>query len=428
MDTDRSFELAMRKERAAASRKVLWARVAWTVLTVCWCIASGWLQEEVSQAMRHYLKYAAVHAGLAVALLVAAKRLDPDGERAWLWVLLVDVPLVTAGQYEAIEFSRNAVGRADSVGQQYFLLILVTQLGMRPRHIFAVAGAAVAGQLVLLDHAQMANMANRVLLTPVLFGIVATVCAYLPSRLEQLVRDAVDREQVSDRMRRYFSPEVIRSIEASPSGDMSGVVSNVTVLVADIRGFTALAESLNAQQVVTLLNEYLGCMVKVVFDHGGTLDKFVGDGMIAYFGAPIAQADHPQRAVSCGLSLLAAVDALNQSRSGKGLRTVQIGVGINSGRAVVGDVGVATRREYTVIGDAVNVAARTESLTKELGTQLLCTAATRELAGETFAWLAMEPHPVKGKTEPLRTFVPTSPRPGVSGPNLSAVTTLPMES
>jgi adenylate cyclase len=102
-------------------------------------------------------------------------------------------------------------------------------------------------------------------------------------------------------------------------------------------------------------------------------------------------------------------------------------VGVNSGRAVVGDVGVSTRREYTVIGDAVNVAARTESLTKELGVRLLCSAATRELAGDAFAWLAMEPQTVRGKSEPLRTFVPTAARPGVSGPNLSAVTTLPMD-
>jgi hypothetical protein len=233
--------------------------VAWTGLTFCWCIASGWLQVDVSLAMRSYLPFALAHLTLAVLLLLAAGRLDAAGQRAWLWVLLVDLPIVTAGQFVAIEFSSNAVGRANSVGQQYFLLILVTQLGMRPRHIFAVAGAAVVGQLLLLNHAQMANMTNRLVLTPVLFGIVATICAYLPSRLAELVRSAVQREVVSDRMRRYFSPEVIRSIESSATSEMTGKVSEVTVLVADVRGFTALAASLNAQQVVTLLNEYLGC-------------------------------------------------------------------------------------------------------------------------------------------------------------------------
>ena len=408
MDSDQAFTVAMDLERKSASRKLLWARVAWTLLTVVWTVSSGWLSSDRSLAMRQYLPFAIIHAVLALAVLLTAKWVDPSGKRGWLWILLLDLPLVFLGQYAAIEVSRNPLGRADSVGQQFMLLVVVSQLGMRPRHVFAVAGAAAILQLALVRHAGMLDLSARTFLTPVFFGIFATVCAYLPSRLAELVRTAVKQGQVSDRLRRYFSAEVIRHIETASTGEMTGTESEVSVLVADIRDFTALASTLEAPAVVTLLNEYLGCMVQAVFDRGGTLDKFVGDGLIAYFGAPLPQADHARRAVACGLELLARVAALNVQRAKAGLPTVKIGVGINTGLAVVGDVGVPQRREYTVIGDAVNVSARTEALTKELGAELLCTAATRDQVGDAFDWTEMKPHAVKGKTELLCTFVPTA--------------------
>lgn len=406
VETQDSVEQAMAEERARASKWILWARVAWTLVTLAWCVASGYLAARPSAAMRVVVPFAVLHFVFALVLVGANRFVDPKGQRSWLAILGLDFPMVFLGQYFALEASSSPLGRADSVGRQFILLLIVSQLAMRRRHIFQVALVAAVMQLVLVWHASAYSLGPRLILTPLLLGVTALVTAYLPSRLRALVQRAVDREQLAARLRRYFSTEVARQIESAPTGDMRGASRELTVLVVDIRDFTKLSSRLEAPAVVAVLNDYLGAMVQVVFARGGTLDKFVGDGLIAYFGAPLAVSDHAARAVACAVELQERVSAMSASREREGLPTVRIGVGINSGTAVVGDVGAPERREYTIIGDAVNVAARTEGLTKLLGVDTLCTAATREQAGDAFEWTAMEPQQVKGKEALLHTFVP----------------------
>jgi adenylate cyclase len=220
---------------------------------------------------------------------------------------------------------------------------------------------------------------------------------------------AVDRQTARlfemARLGRYFSPAVAQAI-ADAGGGRIVEHREVTILFVDVRGFTALSERLDSREVVALLNEYLESMVKVVFDNGGTLDKFIGDGILAYFGAPIAQPDHAARAVKCSLDMLDALAALNARRVARGETALAIGVGVNTGRAVVGDIGPERRSEYTVIGDAVNVASRIEGLTKVAGTPVLVSKTTRDQAGAAFAFTPAQPMMVKGKTEPLETFTP----------------------
>jgi adenylate cyclase len=172
------------------------------------------------------------------------------------------------------------------------------------------------------------------------------------------------------------------------------------VLFADLANFTALAESLPPKQVVEVLNQIFERLTEEVFDLEGTLDKFRGDGMMAFFGAPLPMPDHPARAVECALRMQQRLAELNE----KALATVAMRIGINSGAVVVGDIGSPQRKDYTVIGDAVNVASRLESAVAEPG-QVVIGHATYQHVKTHFECEELPEVLVKGKLTPVRPYL-----------------------
>jgi adenylate cyclase len=203
---------------------------------------------------------------------------------------------------------------------------------------------------------------------------------------------------------RFLDPHVVE--ELVRQGDTDSAVSSrsveATVLFSDIRNFTTLSENNRAEDVVTLLNQYFGAQVEVIFRHGGTLDKFIGDAIMAFWGAPLADDDHAFHAVSAALDM---VDALAHFKQEKGYPDLDIGIGLHTGEVVVGMLGSEQRYDYTAIGDAVNVASRVEGLTKNRA-RVLITEATRAACGDRFAYRDLGETTVKGRSEPIRIYEP----------------------
>ena len=220
------------------------------------------------------------------------------------------------------------------------------------------------------------------------------------------LRDDVRREQERrNRLARYSSPAVVERILEAPGmgqGGMSAEEGEVSVLFADLTGFTNMAERLPAGEVVLILNQVFARLTDAVFAHDGTLDKFRGDGMMAFFGAPLAMPDHAERAVEAALQMQRALAELNRGRDG--VRPIQMRIGVNSGSVVVGDIGSPQRKDYTVIGDVVNIASRLESSVAKPG-QVVIGQATFELAGHRFSCEALDAVRLKGKRESVRPYI-----------------------
>jgi len=216
-----------------------------------------------------------------------------------------------------------------------------------------------------------------------------------------------EKRRVRELFGRYVSPEYVRRLaDDFEAVRLGGERVPLTLLFSDIRGFTTLSEQRPAEEVIQLLNEYLERMTEVVFRHGGTLDKFIGDAVMAFWGAPVPDEDHPRKGIEAGLEMLDEVDALNQEWRERGMGIdLEIGVGIHTGEAVVGNIGSLARKlDYTAIGDAVNLASRLEGLNKEFGTRAIVSEATREAAGGDYDLRPLGDVRVKGKEREVKIF------------------------
>jgi class 3 adenylate cyclase len=229
---------------------------------------------------------------------------------------------------------------------------------------------------------------------------------YAVSRTRHLIRHIVSEELVRQRLSRHFSPAVADRIALESRTHLLAEEQEVSVLFVDIRDFTRLSEQLGGSGTVTLLNAYLPQVVAKVFEHGGTLDKFTGDGVLAYFGVPATEKNHAVSAISCGIELLQGVTSFNARQRQLGGPELHIGIGIHTGRVILGEIGSTQRWEYTIIGDAVNVAARVQELTKHFHEPLLVTDDSHRLASTVFEFEAVGTVEVRGKSKPISVLAP----------------------
>lgn len=225
----------------------------------------------------------------------------------------------------------------------------------------------------------------------------------LSGALNEMVSGLQDRDRVKEIFGRYVTTSVSEEILRG-NLNLGGERRNLSILISDVRNFTAMSEKLPPEEVVGFLNEYFTEMVEAVFEQGGILDKFIGDGLLAVFGALDESPDHARRAVRAALRMRELVEAINERRALVHDPPFAIGIGINTDDVVVGNIGSRRRLEYTVIGDGVNTASRVESLNKEFGTTILITESTYDALNGEFVCRPMPEAHLKGKEHAPKVF------------------------
>jgi adenylate cyclase len=219
-----------------------------------------------------------------------------------------------------------------------------------------------------------------------------------------VMEDITHQKRVMTTLGRYMSPVVAQRVLDEGGDRLGGVRQNVAVLFSDIRGYTALTESMDAQNVVELLNAYFSVMVDAVFAENGLLDKYIGDAMMAVFGVPFPQDDDSIRACRAALRMRNALAEFNALQEKLGRKPVGIGIGINSGEVISGNIGSERRLEYTCIGDGVNLASRIEGVSKHYGVTIVMSENTRREIGDEFLTRELDLVRVLGKQQPIRLF------------------------
>lgn len=215
----------------------------------------------------------------------------------------------------------------------------------------------------------------------------------------KIEKEAVARAELS----RFLAPAVA---EAVVSGKVEllrvGRLAEVSVIFADIRGFTTMAEADSPQETVAMLNMFFGAMANIIFKYEGNLDKFIGDCVMATWGPPISHADDPARSLKCALEMLDAINEMNALREAQGKRPLEVGIGVNTGQAVVGYIGSSDRHEFTAIGDSVNTSSRLCGIAK--GGEILAAESTIRGAGPGFRVEPVSVLQVKGKEKGVTTY------------------------
>ena len=219
--------------------------------------------------------------------------------------------------------------------------------------------------------------------------------------------ESLTRHRLKNMFGQYIPPELVDEMSEHPEDyGFEGEAKELSVLFADIRSFTTISESLSADELKRFLNQYFTPMTRLIFEHRGTIDKYVGDMIMAFWGAPVSNEQHAIMAIETALAMLAESERLKPEFAARGWPEANIGIGINSGIMNVGDMGSEYRRAYTVLGDAVNLASRLEGTTKYYGVGLVIGTRTRELAGDHFVYRKLDKVQVKGKHEAITVYQP----------------------
>ncbi len=243
------------------------------------------------------------------------------------------------------------------------------------------------------------------LFLPIVTPILAIALSYLAITVYRFVKVNRERQELRSAFEKYVSPSVINSVMAHPESlALGGDRRRMTVLFSDLRGFTTLSERMDPSQTVNVLNSYLNAMTDIVFEEHGVLDKYMGDAVMAFWGAPVEDKHHAERAIRTAIRMRDRIVELNRTAFFGPNIGLRAGIGISTGEMVVGNIGSHRHFDYTVIGDKVNLGSRIEGLTKAYGVEILATEETVRGLPKDYVFRQLDRVAVKGKSEPVRLY------------------------
>jgi len=258
-----------------------------------------------------------------------------------------------------------------------------------------------------ISYASFMAYANKGFLVDPSFAVLYIFLIWSHSTYNNFATQSRLRKQIKKQFEHYLDPGMVKKLQKDPSLlKLGGETKEMTFLFSDIRGFTPISEKYkgNPEGLTKLINRFLTKMTDVIIANGGTIDKFMGDCIMAFWNAPIENKEHRQMAIKSALEMEVALEELNKKLVGEGLPTINIGIGINSGEALVGNMGSDQRFDYSVIGDAVNLASRLESSSKTLGKTIVIGEGTRRSIENLYPFEYIDSITVKGKTETVKVY------------------------
>jgi len=239
----------------------------------------------------------------------------------------------------------------------------------------------------------------------IVWPLILTMSLYVALTFYRYLTEERGKKELRQTFQKYVSPAIVEEILAHPQNiALGGRKARLTIFFSDVRGFTTISEKLDPRDLSDLLNSYLTPMTEIVFKNRGTLDKYMGDAIMAFFGAPIPYNDHAKFACRCALQSLEKLFELKKFYESKGLPAIDIGIGLNTGEVSVGNMGSVTVRSYTVMGDAVNLASRLEGINKQYGTRIILSEMTYNDVKDSFICREVDWVRVKGKALPVKIY------------------------